>query len=210
MAEQKNLYEKIQQIKSDLLRANLKKSGFNNFSNYSYYELSDILPAIVELCNQHKVYTYVSFSEELASLTAVNMENTAETLCITSPMRSLELKGCNQIQSLGGVETYSRRYLYMAMFDIVENDMFDGTTGRDKDKTLPPPSKPAFVCDICKKPFRDKTIAGNLVTAEQQYITLKARSSDGVVRCEACREKAKQIPSRIEAGDSNGNVAYNG
>ena len=44
-------------------------------------------------------------------------------------MEELELKGCNKIQALGGTETYQRRYLYMAAFDIIENDLFDKTSG---------------------------------------------------------------------------------
>lgn len=40
-------------------------------------------------------------------------------------MRTLDLKGANAVQTLGGVETYLRRYLYMAMLDIVESDHFD-------------------------------------------------------------------------------------
>lgn len=96
------------------------------------------------------------------------------------------------------------KYACFQLFCIPTEEM------KDPDAETPPPSKPAYVCGVCKKPFQDKTIAGNLVTAEQQYITLKARSSDGVVRCEACRERAKQIPSRIQAGDINGNGAYHG
>ena len=55
-----------------------------------------------------------------------------EQFSITSPMRTFELKGSNAIQVLGGIETYSRRYLYLAMFDIVESDSFDANAGSDK------------------------------------------------------------------------------
>lgn len=96
------------------------------------------------------------------------------------------------------------KYACFQLFCIPTEEM------KDPDAETPPPSKPAYVCGVCKKPFRGKTIDGNRVTAEQQYMTLKARSKDGVVRCEACRERAKQIPSRMQAGDSNGNGAYNG
>jgi hypothetical protein len=57
-----------------------------------------------------------------------NVENSEESVFYTSPMRELELKGCNQIQALGGVETYQRRYLYLNAFDLVENDTFDAVS----------------------------------------------------------------------------------
>lgn len=126
-----NIYEKIQEVKSQLLKANLKKGGVNKFSNFTYYELTDILPTIIELCKEVKLFTAVTFTEEFAILRIINSEKTDEVVEYSSPMRQLELKGCNQIQALGGVETYSRRYLYMCAFDITENDMFDG----NKDNT---------------------------------------------------------------------------
>lgn len=121
-----NLFTKLQAIKVELLNSNLRKSGKNKYSNYDYYELSDFLPTISTLCSKYGVFTTVSFNNDLATLTAINCENTTETYSITSPMRDVELSSCNAIQSLGGVETYQRRYLYMSMFDIVDPDQFDG------------------------------------------------------------------------------------
>ncbi len=126
-----NLFTKLQAIKVELLNSNIKKSGNNKFSKYEYYELSDFLPSITQLCSKYGVFTTVSFSNDLATLTAINCDNTAETYSITSPMRDVELSSCNAIQSLGGVETYQRRYLYMSMFDITEPDQFDGNTGNN-------------------------------------------------------------------------------
>jgi hypothetical protein len=52
-------------------------------------------------------------------------------------MEELELKGCNKIQALGGTETYQRRYLYMSAFDIIENDLFDATSGTKQNESKP-------------------------------------------------------------------------
>lgn len=121
-----NIYEKIQLIKKELLEANLKKTGENKFANFKYYELADFLPTIIQLCNEHKIFTRVSFDSNEATLEVRNIEVPEEVVYYTSPMEELELKGCNKVQALGGTETYSRRYLYQACFDIIENDMFDG------------------------------------------------------------------------------------
>ena len=123
-----NIYEKIQLIKKELLEANLKKTGENKFAGFKYYELADFLPTIINLCNEHKVFTRVSFNNEEATLEVRNIEEPSEVIVYTSPMEQLELKGCNKVQALGGSETYNRRYLYQACFDIIENDMFDGTS----------------------------------------------------------------------------------
>ena len=129
---EKTLYQKLAEIKLELSMAQIKKSGVNKYSGFTYYELADILPAIISLCSKYGVYTYTSYDNDMAKLTAVNTNNPTEQFSITSPMRTFELKGSNAIQVLGGIETYSRRYLYLAMFDIVESDSFDANAGSDK------------------------------------------------------------------------------
>lgn len=129
------LYEKINKIKEGILKANLKKSGYNKFSNFSYYELADITPTIIKLCNEYNVMTQFTFDKEYARLLITDVEKPEDNLIYTSPMEELEIKGANKIQALGGTETYQRRYLYMMAFDIIESDMFDATAGMtDEDK----------------------------------------------------------------------------
>lgn len=135
-----NLYEKVSNIKSEISKAELKKTGVNKFSGFTYYELADFLPTIISLCVKYKLCTYTSYTNEFATLTVINTEKPEEQIAISSPMKELELKGCNPIQALGGVETYSRRYLYLAMFDIVESDSFDAVAGKEAPKTATIPS----------------------------------------------------------------------
>jgi hypothetical protein len=134
MAETMNIYQKIQAVKSGILKANLKKSWKNAFAKFDYYELSDIMPTIIELCNQWWLYTHITFSNEVATLTILNCEKPEETVQFQSPMRELELKGCNAIQSLWWIESYQRRYLYLMAFDISESDMFDAVSWKEEKK----------------------------------------------------------------------------
>lgn len=129
-----SIWKKIQVVKQKLLEANLKKSGENKFSGFKYYELSDFTPTIIKLCNEVGLFTKFTFSNEEAKLIIINCDKQDQKEEYTSPMRELQLKGCNDIQALGGVETYSRRYLYMSAFDIVENDMFDAVAGKEENK----------------------------------------------------------------------------
>lgn len=131
-----NIYEKIQKVKEEFLAKNIKKSGQNKFAGFSYYELSDITPPLIELCNKYKLFTAFRFTNEEAVLEIVNIEEPKEVQLYSSPMEELELKGCNKIQALGGTETYQRRYLYMAAFDIIEADLFDKTSGISDEKLI--------------------------------------------------------------------------
>ncbi|MGL5507842.1 MAG: hypothetical protein ACRDB0_08070, partial [Paraclostridium sp.] len=40
----------------------------------------------------------------------------------------------NSMQSLGGIETYQTRYLYVQLLNIVESDSFDAVSGSDANK----------------------------------------------------------------------------
>lgn len=130
-ARELTLYEKILYMRRDFLAADVKKTGINRFAEYKYFELSDIVPVAMPLCMEYQVLTLFDFDEESAYLYVVNVQKPAEILTFKSPMRKLTVKGMNEIQALGGVETYQRRYLYMLLFDIIEQDSFDGTNGKE-------------------------------------------------------------------------------
>lgn len=116
------------------MKMNLKKTWENEYAHFKYYELWDILPAIVDLCKKYNLFTKISFNNEVAELIIFDAEEDWSYVSYTSPMRELELKWCNQIQALGWIETYQRRYLYMNAFDIVEQDMFDATSWKEEEK----------------------------------------------------------------------------
>lgn len=119
-----NIYEKMQEAKVRLQQKELKKTGENKFSNYKYYELGDFMPAINEICKELKLFTQVNFEKEVAVLTIIDTEKIEDKLEYCSEMVKATLKGCNEIQALGGIQTYQRRYLYMNAFEISENDYY--------------------------------------------------------------------------------------
>lgn len=132
MAELKlNLFQKLQKARVELQEMNLKKSGHNKFAGFSYYELSDFLPAINIICNNVGLFTAISFETDYAILRIYDCEDMEKFVEFKSPMKEIQQKGCNDIQSLGSVETYSRRYLYLTAFEIVENDFSDAVSGID-------------------------------------------------------------------------------
>jgi len=78
----------------------------------------------------------VSFTKDEASLDIVDVEN-GGMITITSPFGSAALKGCHEVQNIGAVETYQRRYLWVAAMEIVEHDALDATTQKDAPKHKP-------------------------------------------------------------------------
>jgi len=130
-----NIYGKLAIARGRFLEAPVKKSGVNRFAEYKYFELSDIVPVATSIFADLGLVFLISFDNEVAKGTLVNVDKVEETIVFTSPMRDLEVKGMNAVQALGGVETYQRRYLYMTCLDIVEADAFDATQGKPDPET---------------------------------------------------------------------------
>jgi hypothetical protein len=159
-----SVYKKLQEARILLQNTKLNKSGKNKFAGYEYFELGDFLPQIQNICKNVGLCGIVSFNHDMAYLQITDVEDCTSVM-FTSPMSSAALKGCHDVQNLGAVQTYLRRYLWTNAFEIVEHDALDATTGgvepvkKPKD-TFPdgtPISKPNSPVFIVDKP---KTIAG--------------------------------------------------
>lgn len=138
--ETKNVYQKLQECRVELQKMNLKKSGVNKFAGFGYYELADFLPAINDIFQKHGLSSCFSIKEDMAYLTIIDTDKPGlgGFIEFTSPIAEANIKGCTPIQSLGGIHTYMKRYLYINALEIVENDMFDGKVGDmeiEEDKT---------------------------------------------------------------------------
>lgn len=134
MLEVNNIYIKLMDVRVKFSKLNLKKSGENKFANFKYFELADFLPQATGLLEEAKLCPIVTFTNEYATLTLINGENPSEQIVFTSPMRDLQLKGSNELQALGGIETYQTRYLYIQLLNITENDSFDAISGKNETK----------------------------------------------------------------------------
>lgn len=131
-----NVYQKLNAARAKFHTAKLKKSGHNKFANYYYFELGDFVIPALNIFDEVGLTSVISFSSELARMEIVNIEKPEEKIVICSPMSSAALKGCHEVQNLGAVQTYLRRYLWVAALEIVEHDALDATTGRKGDAPI--------------------------------------------------------------------------
>jgi hypothetical protein len=129
-----SVHKKLMQARIQLQGTKLSKSGKNKFAGYSYFELGDFLPTIQDIFHQIGLCGFVSFGKDLATLTITDVDGGGEIL-ITSPMAEANLKGTHPIQNLGAVETYNRRYLWMAAMEIVEHDILDASKPMEEKAT---------------------------------------------------------------------------
>lgn len=124
-----SVYQKLSDAREKFHKLKLTKTGHNKFAGYNYFELGDFLIPALGVFKECGLLSVVSFGIDLSSMRIIDIESNGE-IVITSPTGSAALKGCHEVQNIGAVETYQRRYLWVAALEIVEHDALDATTGK--------------------------------------------------------------------------------
>lgn len=176
-----NVFQKLLEARARFLEEDVKKSGKNMKMSYKYFELQDIVPVATPIFRQLGLLPVVTFDNDNAIMTIVNVDNPNETIVFTSPMREIEPiisnktggEVTNAIQRLGSVETYQRRYLYMIALDIVESDSIEPSTGDNP----PPAPKPTVPVSAEKR----SDIAQALTSPEANATELQIKSLKNVL-----------------------------
>jgi hypothetical protein len=124
-----NVYQKLNAARKEFHSMEIKKTGHNKFAGYYYFELGDFIIPALTIFEKLGLTGIVRFNKEIAELIVVNNDKTDEVIVFASPMSTAALKGCHEVQNLGAVQTYIRRYLWVAALEIVEHDALDSSEG---------------------------------------------------------------------------------
>lgn len=148
----KNVYQKLNEAREAIHDGGLKKSGSMSNSRNGYFELGDFMPPTLRTFKAIGLAGVVSFPEGKATLTIINVDDPQQTIVFESPFGSASLKGCHEVQNIGAVQTYQRRYLWMAALEIVEHDALDAAVGRGEAPAPQPEPQ-----ELPTGPINDKT-----------------------------------------------------
>ena len=124
-----NVYQKLNAARKEFHSMEIKKTGHNKFAGYNYFELGDFIIPALTIFDKIGLTGIVHFGPEIAQLAVVNIDKPEEVIVFSSPMSEANLKGAHPIQNLGAVQTYLRRYLWVAALEIVEHDAVDSSEG---------------------------------------------------------------------------------
>lgn len=136
-----NVYQKLNAAREKFHTAEIKKSGHNKFAGYYYFELGDFVVPALKIFKEVGLTSVIRFEADIATMEIVNNEKPEDRIYITSPMSEAALKGCHPVQNLGAVETYVRRYLWVAALEIVEHDALDSAEPVKEEKPAEKPIK---------------------------------------------------------------------
>lgn len=140
---------KIEQGKHYFLEG-ITKSGKNNYQNFTYLELYDILPVVRRICTDLKMKTRVEYTDHTATLSITDCEDNS-TAYFTCPLAPIHDEDPGRyMQNVGRVRTYATRYLYIQAFEIAVPDQID-----NKDAKKTPKKKKTTYHSYKKIPERD-------------------------------------------------------
>lgn len=137
------IYKKLQLARVTVQAAGLKKTGYNDYSNFYYFQLEDFLPSATSVFKEiglTPIFTLNHKSDDnglqsdFATLTIINNDDTEEQVTFEAPYKEAT-NSSNPIQNLGSSITYLRRYLYMMALDLSETDIVDSGSGGPEDKS---------------------------------------------------------------------------
>jgi hypothetical protein len=140
------VYEKLQQARIKLQSMQLKKSGYNSYADFKYFELGDFLPSVNTIFSELNLCSVFSIHANEALLYIIDTE-TGGQIVFRSPLADAATGKAPPIQALGSQHTYLRRYLFLNALEITEHDAVDATIRKDEPKKASAKSVPQDVFD---------------------------------------------------------------
>lgn len=123
------LNKSIIKIRVELQNAKLRKSGKNKFAGFEYFELADFLPKLNELMLEEEMNDRFFIKEGYAVLELNKGEEKQEySIPFTqfdTPANKQGQPSMQEIQYLGALNTYYKRYLYLNAFGITDGEVID-------------------------------------------------------------------------------------
>lgn len=137
-------HKKLAEARVMLQKSGIKKSGYNSYGKFSYFQLEDFLPQTNAIFNELGLVSQFSIIDGVAYLDIYDVDSDDGWIRFTVPFAEAGIKGATAIQSLGGSITYLRRYLWVACMEITENDVVDSLP-EEKKEVVKKPKKTAPV-----------------------------------------------------------------
>jgi hypothetical protein len=147
--QQWKVYAKLQKARVMLQSMPIKKSGFNSFAGFKYFELSDFLPSVNTIFAELGLCSVFCINDGEATLRIYDSEF-GGVIFFNSPIADTVSKVVIEggkspaIQALGSLHTYLRRYLMLNALEITEHDAVDATIKKDEPKSSKPVTVDVF------------------------------------------------------------------
>lgn len=174
--KENNVKKKLLQARKFIATTKIKKEGRNDFSKYDYFTPSQITNLVTLACLDAEIVTIfnvVEENEKFKGVLEVYDIDSNEFLSFTIPTAMPDIKATNITQKLGGMVTYTQRYLEMIAFGITDNNLDLDSQDNRGSKVEPLPTITPRDFDAYVVAIKGKTIDRDNNLVDIEY--LKAR-----------------------------------
>lgn len=135
----KSIYQKLADARKIIKDTNVKKEGTNTYSKYDYFTPEQVEHLVADAGEKTKTLCTTNLRADeygyYQELQFIDLESPDNFLTFVMRTDVPEIKATNRTQQLGGMDTYSERYIKMKVFQIKDNNLdFDSQDNRKKDK----------------------------------------------------------------------------
>lgn len=131
-----NVHKRLVEARKIIRASKVKKNGRNSYSEYDYFTPEQIHQLATDAGDEVGIMTVFSTVRDTngiyAMLDVVNVDNPADVITFTQVTDMPKITATNVAQQMGGMATYSERYLTMAAFGIKDNSLDFDTTENTK------------------------------------------------------------------------------
>lgn len=199
----KTLNESIIAIRVKLQNSTIKKSGKNKYAGFDYFELADFLPKLNELMLEENINDVFTIENEEAKLVLRKGEESQEYkipfVLFATPLNKNGAPSMQDIQYLGALNTYYKRYLYLNAFGITDGEIIDSM---DSSNVLAPKTttkKTTTKTTTQEVPkFDYKT--GLLNRLKELNIDVNTYAKEHGLSAKTTQEEAKKLLDELENG----------
>lgn len=146
-----NLNESIIKIRVKLQNSKIKKSGKNKFAGFEYYELGDFLPKLNELMLEENINDLFTIENDEVKLILMKGEEKQEYKMpfriFETPLTKDGKQSMQDIQYLGALNTYYKRYLYLNAFGITDGEVIDSMNSEEIKKPIKQETKEILITE---------------------------------------------------------------
>lgn len=151
----KNLKVKLLNARKEILETKIKKEGRNSFSKYDYFTPSQITALVTKACIDNSILTMFRIEkineDMIGVLDVLDLESDSK-LTFTMITAMPDIKATNITQKLGGLVTYTQRYLETIAFGITDNNLDLDNQDNSKEKEV---KKPTLTTERFEKALKE-------------------------------------------------------
>lgn len=161
MQMQNNIYAKLNEARKIIRETPIKKEGFNDYGKYEFFTPSQIEGLVADACEKTGTMCLTNLKQDqfgyFQTLRFMSVDEPELYIDFELRTERPDITATNASQKMGGMDTFSERYIKMKVFTIRDNNLdFDSQNNAEK-----PPMKSVSTTFVPKKGRKVTSTAEN-------------------------------------------------